>query len=122
MTMKSAIPDRIESARKILNAPPSTIAEREAARAELTHVLAEGDAEVEEMRRRRKTIAASDTSIAEIEKALKRHDADVLVLTDRNEIAAAVATKLDERIAADLERESAAKRQAAYNDARAVHD
>ena len=41
--------DRIESARKILNAPASTIAELEAARAVLTHVLAETDAEVEEM-------------------------------------------------------------------------
>ncbi|MGC2784741.1 MAG: hypothetical protein WA397_13110 [Roseiarcus sp.] len=114
--------DRIESARKILNAPASTVAELEAARAVLTHVFAETDAEVEEMRHRRKTIAASDASIAEIEKALKRHDADVLVLTDRNDIAAAVAAKLDERIAADRETESAAKRQAAYNDARAVHD
>ena len=114
--------DRIESARKILNAPASTVAELEAARAVLTHVFAETDAEVEEMGRRRKTIAASDASIAEIEKALKRHDAAVLVLTDRNDIAAAVAAKLDERIAADRETESAAKRQAAYNDARAVHD
>ena len=114
--------DRMKSARKILNAPPSTVAEFEAPRAVLTHVLAEGDAEVEEMRHRRKTIAASDASIAEIEKALKRHDADVLVLTDRNDIAAAVAAKLDEQIAADRETESAAKRQAAYDDARAVHD
>jgi hypothetical protein len=88
----------------------------------LTHVFAEGDAEVEEMRRRRKTIAVLDASIAEIEKALKRHDADVLVLTDRNDIAAAVAAKLDERIAADRETESAAKRQAAYDEARDLHD
>jgi hypothetical protein len=113
--------DRIESARKILNASPSTVAELEAARAVLTHLLAEGDAEVEEMRRRRKTIAASDASIAEIEKALKRHDADVLVLTDRNDIAAAVAAKLDERIAPDREAERAAKRQAAYDEALKLH-
>jgi hypothetical protein len=113
--------DRIESARKILNASPSTVAQLEAARAALTHVLAEGDAEVEEMRRRRKTIAASDASIAEIEKALKRHDADVLVLTDRNDIAAAVAAKLDERIAADREVARAAKRQGNYDAALKLH-
>lgn len=114
--------DRIESARKILNAPASTVAELEAARAVLTHVFAETDAEVEEMGSRRKTIASANAPAGEIDKALERHDDAVRALVRRNEIAAAVAAKLDERIAADRETESAAKRQAAYNDARAVHD
>jgi hypothetical protein len=121
VTTKPTNTDRSESARKILNAPPSTIAELEAARAVLTHVFAETDAEVEEMGSRRKTIASANAPAGEIDKALERHDDAVRALVRRNEIAAAVAAKLDERIAADRETESAAKRQAAYNEALALH-
>jgi hypothetical protein len=45
----STTTDRIESARKILNAPASTLPELEAALAVLQHVLAETDAEAQEM-------------------------------------------------------------------------
>jgi hypothetical protein len=113
--------DRLESARKILNAPPSTIAELEAARAVVTHVLAETDAEVEEMVSRRKTIASANAPAGEIDKALERHDDAVRALVRRNEIAAAVAAKLDERIAADREVARAAKCQANYDAALTLH-
>jgi IS30 family transposase len=115
MTMKSANTDRIESARKILNAAASKIAELEAAGMVLSHVLAETDAELENMAQRRKTILAADAPPAEIDKQLERHDETVRALTRRNEIAAAVSTNLVTRIAADREVERAAKRRTNYD-------
>ena len=93
--------ERTESARKILNGPASTIAELEAAKAVLSHVLAEGDVELEGMASRRKAVIASDAPGAEIDKQLERHDEAMRQITRRNEIAAAISLKLDERIAAD---------------------
>jgi hypothetical protein len=122
MTLKSAIPDRIESARKILNATASKIPELEAAEAVLSHVLAETDAEIEGMAGRRKAILASDASAAEVDKQLERHDETVRTLTRRNEVAAAISTKLATRIAADREAGHATKQRAAYDEAREIRD
>src|ERR1700722_4560646 len=66
--------DRIESARKSLNAPASKIAELEDAEAVLTHVLVETDAELEGMAGRRRAILAADGPATEIDKQLERHD------------------------------------------------
>jgi hypothetical protein len=109
MTEKSPNTDPIDASRKILNAAASTVADLEAALGAVQRVLAEGDAEIEDMARRRKTIAVADASVAEIKKALDHHDAMERVLKDRNEIAAAVAGKIEERIAADREAERLAQ-------------
>jgi chromosome segregation ATPase len=100
-----------------LNAAASKIAELEAAGMVLSHVLAETDAELENMAQRRKTILAADAPPAEIDKQLERHDETVRALTRRNEIAAAVSTNLVTRIAADREVERAAKRRTNYDEA-----
>jgi hypothetical protein len=113
--------DRIESTRKILNPPTSKLADLEAAGAVLNHVLAETDAEIEEMASRRKTLVSSDTTAAEIDKALERHDEAVRTLTRRNEIATVVVTKLNERIATEREAENSTKRRAEYDEALALH-
>jgi hypothetical protein len=122
MTTKSANADRIESARKILNAPSSKLSELEAADTVLSHVLTETDAEIEDMAQRRKTILAADAPAAEIDKHLERHDETVRMLTRRNEVAAAVSTKLVARIAADREAEREAQQWAIYDEARKFHD
>jgi len=109
MTEKSPNTDPIDASRKILNTPVSAIAELEAAHAVIQHVIAETDAEIEDMARRRKTIAAGDASVAAIEAALHHHDAAVRALKDKNEIAGAVDARLRERIAADCEAERVAE-------------
>jgi hypothetical protein len=121
MTMKSPHTDRIESGRKILNAPTSTIVELEASETLVRHVLVETDVELKEMAQRRKAILASDAPSGDLDKQVERHDETVRALTRRNEIAAALATKLATRIAADREVERAAKQQAALDEALEVH-
>jgi hypothetical protein len=118
MTTKNSGIDHIESSRKILNAPASKLAELEAAAAVLSHVVAETDAEIEAMASRRKTLASSDAPALEIDKMLERHDDAVRALTCRNEIAAAIAARFNERIDAEREAENAAQAQAAYDKAR----
>jgi hypothetical protein len=113
--------DRIESARKSLNAPASKIAELEDAEAVLTHVLVETDAELEGMAGRRRAILAADGPATEIDKQLERHDEAVRTLTRRNEVAAALSTKLATRVGTDREGERAVKRQAAYDEALKLH-
>jgi hypothetical protein len=72
------------------------------------------------MAQRRKAILASDAPSGDLDKQVERHDETVRALTRRNEIAAALATKLATRIAADREVERA-KQQAALDEALEVH-
>jgi hypothetical protein len=121
MMTKPANTDRIEAARKILNAPASSLGDLEATAAMVSHVLAETGVELEEMAERRKAILASDAPTAEVDKQLERHDDAVRALTRRSEIASAISTKLATRIAADREAWRAAKQLAAYDEALELH-
>jgi hypothetical protein len=121
MTTKSTSPDRIESARKILNAPASKIADLNGAEAVLSQVLAETKLELEGMAERRKAILASGGPSHEIEKQIEHHDESVRALTRRNEVAAAISAKLATRISADHEAERESKRQANYDETLKLH-
>ena len=115
---KSAIPDRIESARKILNEQATTLHELEAAEEVIVHALAETADEIEAFGQRRQTILAANASAAEIDKQLERHDEAVRALKRKSEVATALSEKFAARLAADRE----AKRQMAYDEARELHN
>jgi len=117
MTKTPTNVDPIESARKVLNAAASTIADLEAESVAVSRILAGTDVELEEMARRRKALLASDMPVAELDGVLARHDEGVRSLIRRNEIAAAVSTKLAESISSDRENKRAASQLAAYNEA-----
>jgi hypothetical protein len=84
MTTNNA--DHLESARRILNAPQSSIADLEAALAVLQHILAENDVELEELARRRKTILASEADASHLERSLEQHDGVVRATTRKSEL------------------------------------
>ena len=119
---KSAIPDRIELARKIFNAQATTLHELEAAEAVVVHALAETADEIEAFGQRRQAILASDAPAAEIDKQLERHDEAMRALKRKSEVATALSEKLATRISVDREAERAAKQQTAYDEARELHN
>ena len=66
-------------------------------------------------------ILASDASAAEIDKQLERHDAAVSALVRRSEVAAAISTKVAERLAAARAEAAEEKRRDRYDQARERH-
>jgi hypothetical protein len=113
--MKSNEADRaLDQARKILNEPDSALAACEAAHASLQHVIAGGDADLEELSSRRKGMMASSQSAGEIDKAIDLIDSEVRATSRRAEIAEATSLALLERIKSVRNAEEKARRAAAY--------
>jgi hypothetical protein len=122
VTVKPSSPDLVESARKILNAQASTLADLEVAEAALSQVRAETPGELDGMAERRREILASDGPAHEVDKQLERHDAAVSALTRRSEVAAAISTKVATRLSAAREAAAEAARQARYDQALELHN
>jgi hypothetical protein len=104
----------LDQARKILNGPDSALAACEAAKASLEHVIAGGDADLEELSARRKGVMASSQSAGEINKPIDLIDSEVRATSRRTEIAAATASRLGEKIRMLRDAGEAHRRAAAY--------
>ena len=121
MTAKPPNPDPVESSRRILNMPESKLADLEGAAAALADVRADLDVEIAGMAARRREILASDGSAHEIDKRLEQHDAAVSALVRRDEVAAAIAGKVAERLAAARAEAAEDARRDRYDQARELH-
>src|ERR1700722_7886344 len=112
---------QIEHAQKILAQGDASLAQREAARLELDHVIAAGEAETVEIADRRTIEMSALTPAGELDKALDALDRREKQVVRRVEIAKTVRAEWENRIVAAREAESAEKRQAAYAAALKLH-
>jgi hypothetical protein len=121
MSMSKTTTDPIESSRRILNAPASTLPEFETAAAALNHVRDELDVEVAGMTARRREILASDAPAHEVDRQLEKHDETVGALVRRSEVVGAINAKLSARLMAAREEAAEETRQANFAAALALH-
>ena len=121
MTAKPPNPDPVESSRRILNMPESKLADLEAAAAALDNLRANLDVEIAGTAARRREILASDGPAHEVDKLLEKHDETVRALVRRSEVAAAIAGKVAERLAAARAEAAEEKRRDRYDQARERH-
>ena len=113
---------QIEHAQKILANGDASLAQREAARLELDHVIAAGEAETVEIADRRTIEMSALTPAGELDKALDALDRREKQVVRRVEIAKTVRAELENRIDAAREADAADKRQAAYDEAIKLRD
>jgi hypothetical protein len=112
---------QIEHAQKILAQGDASLAQLEAARLELDHVIAAGEAETVEIADRRTIEMSALTPAGELDKALDALDRREKQVVRRVEIAKTVRAELENRIVAAREAESAEKRRTAYDEAIKLH-
>jgi hypothetical protein len=112
----------IEAAQKVIAAADATLAQLEAARLDLTRVIADAEAEREQLAARRKIEMTAATPVGELDKKLEALDRREKEASRRSEIALAILGQLEPRIADKREEEIEAKRREAYAAARNLRD
>jgi hypothetical protein len=122
MTTKPVDPlAQIEHAQATLAKADAPLAQLEAAKLELTRVVASCDADLEELGSRRKIEMSSAMPAGELDKKLDAIEKREREVVRRNEIASIVLGQFEPRIVAGREDEAAARRQARYDQALALH-
>jgi hypothetical protein len=113
---------QIEHAQATLAKADAPLAQLEAAKLELTRVVASCDADLEELGSRRKIEMSSAMPAGELDKKLDAIEKREREVVRRNEIASIVLGQFEPRIVAARETETEGKRQARYDQARTLHD
>jgi hypothetical protein len=111
----------IEAAQKILAAADAPLDRLEAARLDLQRVIAAGEADLEASAARRKIELSAAVPVAELSKKLASLDANDIEIRRRLEIAGAVISQIEPRIADAREHEAERLRRVRYDAALALH-
>jgi hypothetical protein len=112
---------QIERAQKILAAADAPLDRLEAARLDLQRVIAAGEADLEASAARRKIELSAAVPVAELSKKLASLDANDIEIRRRLEIAGAVISQIEPRIADAREHEAERLRRVRYDAALALH-
>jgi hypothetical protein len=111
----------IEAAQKILAAADAPLDRLEAGRLDLQRVIAAGEADLEASAARRKIELSAAVPVAELSKKLASLDANDIEIRRRLEIAGAVISQIEPRIADAREHEAERLRRVRYDAALALH-
>jgi len=111
----------IEAAQKILAAADAPLDRLEAARLDLQRVIAAGEADLEASAARRKIELSTAVPVAELSKKLASLDANDIEIRRRLEIAGALISQIEPRIADAREHEAERLRRVRYDAALALH-
>jgi hypothetical protein len=109
------------AAQKILAQPDAGLDRLEAAKSELRRVVSDAEHDIEELLARKKIELSAATPVAELDKKIDALEKRERESGRRAEIARIILAEVETRIAAAREEERAAKRQAVYDEARALH-
>jgi hypothetical protein len=111
----------IEAAQKVIAAADATLAQLEAARLDLTRVIADAEAEREQLAARRKIEMTAATPVGELDKKLEALDRREKEASRRGEIALAILGQLETQIVDAREHEAERLRRVRYDAALALH-
>jgi hypothetical protein len=122
VTAKPADPlAQIEAAQATLAAPDAPLDRLESARLDLQRIISGSEADLEEIRSRRKNELLAHAPAAEVDRKIEGLEKRAREVARRIEIANAVLSEVETRIVAAREVEIEAKRQARYDDATKLH-